>query len=190
MHTINTRTNHLPATKSWFITLSMPLLFLTAMLLTSHANASAVSADSSQVQRDAANRIHAIQRDLTSIRQLTLQANPELMAQAKELEEKFQQKAEEVGYEPDEFIAKAKEIQEQVQDPSLTTEERRQLIKEFAAAKQKMARQREAIIADKELMAMQDKLQQETMMAMQAYDPNTEKLVEELNKLIEASLKS
>lgn len=185
MHNISTRTQLLPATKNWFIKLSLPLLLLTAMVLAPYANASAVSADSNRAQRDTANRIHAIQRDLTSIRQQALQANPELMAQSKELEQKFQQKAEEVGYEPDKFIAKAKEIQEQVQSQTLSTEERGELIKEFAAAKKKMAEQRQAIIADKELMAMQGKLQQDTMVAMQAYDPNTKKLVEELNRLVE-----
>lgn len=187
MHNISTQIQQFSVTtKNWFIKLSLPLLLLTAMVITPYSHASAVSADSSLAQRDTANRIHAIQRDLTSIRQQTLQANPELMAQSKQLEEKFQQKAEEVGYEPDKFITKAKEIQKQVQDKSLSTEERSELIKEFTDAKQELAEQRKAIIADKELMAMQDKLQQDTIMAMKAYDPNTEKLVEELNQLIKA----
>ncbi|WP_299015404.1 hypothetical protein [uncultured Photobacterium sp.] len=186
MNTISTRTLHQSASKHWFIKMSLPLLLLTAMILAPYANASAISADSSRAQRDTANRIHAIQRDLTSIRQQALQANPELIAQSKKLEEKFQQKAEEIGYEPGEFITKAQEIQQQVQDQSLSEKERSELIKEFTVAKQKMTQQRRAIIADKELMAMQDQLQQDMVMAMQAHDPKTEKLIDELNRLIEA----
>ncbi|WP_064603334.1 hypothetical protein [Photobacterium sp. J15] len=184
MNNISTQTLHQSASKHWFIKMSLPLLFITAMVLAPFANASAISADASREQRDTVNRINAIQRDLTSIRQQTLQANPELITQSKELEAKFEQKAKEVGYEPDEFINKAQEIQELVKDSSLTEKERSELIKEFTAAKQKMAEQRQAIIADKELMTMQEQLQQDMMMAMQEQDPNTEKLVDELNRLI------
>ncbi|MCW8327777.1 hypothetical protein MD588_03070 [Photobacterium sp. SDRW27] len=185
MHNINSQVKQQPSLKNWFIKMSLPLALLSMMLLGPQANASGIATDSIANQKETVNRINAIQRDLTSIRQQTLQANPELAEQSKELEAKFQQKAEEVGYDPETFITKAQEIQEQVKDTSLSEEQRSELIKEFAAAKQKMAEQRQAIISDKELMAMQEKLQQETMVAMKAHDPKTEKLVEELNTLVE-----
>lgn len=186
MHNITTLKKQSPAMKSWFIKMSLPLVLLSMMLLAPQVNASNISADSLSTQKETVNRINAIQRDLTSIRQQTLQAKPELAQQAKELESEFQKKADEVGYEPEVFLAKAQEIQEQVKDTSISEEERSELIKEFAAAKQKMAEQRQAIIADKDLMAMQNKLQEDTLVAMKAQDPKTEQLVEELNTLVKA----
>jgi len=185
MHTLNTLVKHSPSMKSWFVKMSLPLVFLSMILLAPQVDASGIAADSTAVQQDTVNRINSIQRDLTSIRQQTLQANPELAEQSKQLESKFQQKADEIGYAPEEFIAKAQEIQKQVQDASLSEEKRSELIKEFASAKQTMAEQRQAIMADKELMGMQEKLQQDTFTAMKAQDPKTEQLVEELNNLVE-----
>ncbi|MGF1760289.1 hypothetical protein L4D76_20650 [Photobacterium sagamiensis] len=185
MHKLNTLVKPSPSMKSWFVKMSLPLVFLSMILLAPQVNASGIAADSIVAQRDTVNRINSIQRDLTSIRQQTLQANPDLAEQSKQLESKFQQKADEIGYAPEEFIAKAQEIQEQVQDTSLSEEKRSELIKEFTAAKQTMAEQRQAIMADKDLMGMQEKLQQDTFAAMKAQDPKTEQLVDELNNLIE-----
>ncbi|MGF1716628.1 hypothetical protein L4D08_17325 [Photobacterium chitinilyticum] len=186
MHNIETLMKQSPSMKSWFIKMSLPLVLLSMMLLAPQVNASNVTANSPSAQKETVNRINAIQRDLTSIRQQTLQENPELAEQAKQLEGEFKKKADEIGYEPEEFIAKAQEIQEQVKDASLSEEERSELITEFAAAKQKMAEQRQAIIADKELMAMQDQLQKDMLIAMKAQDPKTEQLVEELSSLVKA----
>ncbi len=92
MHNIETLMKQSPSMKSWFIKMSLPLVLLSMMLLAPQVNASNVTANSPSAQKETVNRINAIQRDLTSIRQQTLQENPQLAEQAKQLEGEFQKK--------------------------------------------------------------------------------------------------
>ncbi|MEJ2763706.1 hypothetical protein VV869_06950 [Photobacterium sp. MCCC 1A19761] len=167
----------------WFISLSLPLVLL-AMMLTPQANASLANKTATP-PKETVERINAIQRDLTSIRQQAMQSNPELAAQAKQLEQAFEQKAKDIGYDPEAFVTQAQEIQTKIQTEQLSKEERSELIQSFIDAKNKMAEQRQQMISDKQLMGMQEKLQQETLIAMKDQDPNTEALVKELNTLVE-----
>ena len=163
---------------------ALPLLLMTLFAFSPITKASDVATDSVASQKEITYRINAIQRDLTSIRQQTLQANPALVEQAKAFEAAYQQKAEEIGYDPEEFITKAKAIQDQVRNVETSEEERENLIREFAAAKRQLAGQREQILADQSLMAMQEKLQADTFAAMKTLNPETQALIEELNKLL------
>ena len=87
---------------------------------------------------------------------------------------------------PDEFINQAQGIQDKVRNAETSEEERETLIKEFAAAKRQLAEQRESILSDEKLMAMQEKLQADTFAAMKTSNPETEELLKELNTLLES----
>ncbi|MGF1723722.1 hypothetical protein [Photobacterium nomapromontoriensis] len=173
---------------------SLPLLMAAVVTMAPHVQASnttttstpATSAASASItaHNQTAYRINAIQRDLTSIRQHALQTHPELVTQTKAFEAAYKKKATDVGYNPESFVNKAHELQSKVQDQALSEKERNALIKEFAAAKQELAKQRERILSDKQLIAMQTQLQNDTLAAMQAYDPKTETLITELAQLL------
>lgn len=167
----------------WFISLSLPLVML-AMMLTPQANASMANQQATPA-KETVERINAIQRDLTSIRQQAMHSNPDLAAQAKQLDQAFEKKAKEIGYDPEAFVTQAQEIQTKIQTEALSEEERSELIQTFIAAKKKMAEQRQQLTSDKQLMGMQEKLQQETLVAMKDQDPKTEALVKELRTLVE-----
>ncbi|PSW21328.1 hypothetical protein C9I98_05150 [Photobacterium sanctipauli] len=167
-----------------FAKYSLPLMLVAMFALAPKANASDAATETVANQQETTHRINSIQRDLTSIRQQTLQSNPDLVEQAKAFETAYQKKAEEIGYDPNAFITKAQEIQTKVRDEATSEEERSKLIQEFADAKKAMAMQRESILADEELMAMQEKLQKDTFAAMKEQNPDTEKLVTELNELL------
>ncbi|GHA36175.1 hypothetical protein ACFFLZ_23075 [Photobacterium aphoticum] len=132
------------------------------------------------------HKINAIQRDLTSIRQQALKQHPELVKQAKALETTYKQKAEEIGYNPDAFVAKAEALQKELRKTNMPEEERNKLVKEFAAAKQQLAHQRQVLISDPTLVSLQKSLQQDTIAAMKASDPKTEALLTELQQLIDS----
>ncbi|PSU34313.1 hypothetical protein [Photobacterium lutimaris] len=165
---------------------ALPLMLVTMFAFSPASKASDVATDTVANQKEATYRINAIQRDLTSIRQQTLQSNPGLVEQAKAFEAAYQEKAKEVGYNPDEFISQAQEIQNKVRNAETSEEEREALIKEFAAAKRQLAEQRESILSDATLMAMQEKLQADTFAAMKTSNPETENLMKELNTLLES----
>ncbi|MGF1681856.1 hypothetical protein [Photobacterium minamisatsumaniensis] len=185
MQNTKTRLAQSPNLARTFAKYSLPLMFLAMFSLAPKVNASDVATETVASQQEATQRINAIQRDLTSIRQQTMQSNPELVEQAKAFEQAYQKKADEIGYDPNTFIEKAQEIQVKVRDEATSEEERSALIKEFADAKKAMAMQRESILSDEELMGMQEKLQKDTFVAMKKNNADTETLIKELNTLIE-----
>ncbi|AJR08937.1 hypothetical protein C9J03_06135 [Photobacterium gaetbulicola] len=186
MHNSKTRTQQQANTVLNLMKYALPLMLVTLFAFSPASKASDAATDTVANQKEVTHRINAIQRDLASIRQQTLQANPELIEQAKAFETAYQAKAKEIGYNPDEFINQAQEIQDKVRNAETSEEEREALIKEFAAAKRQLAEQRESLLADESLMAMQEKLQSDTYAAMKAFDPKTERLVDELNTLLES----
>ncbi|MCQ1058485.1 hypothetical protein ACQKPX_02555 [Photobacterium sp. DNB23_23_1] len=186
MQNSKTRTQQQPNSVLNIVKYALPLMLVTMFAFNPAAKASDAATDTIASQKEVTHRINAIQRDLTSIRQQTLQSNPELVEQAKAFEAAYQEKAEEVGYNPDEFISQAQDIQDKVRNAETSEEEREALIKEFAAAKRQLAEQRESILSDETLMAMQEKLQADTFAAMNTNNPETETLMKELNTLLES----
>ncbi|MDV5169045.1 hypothetical protein [Photobacterium rosenbergii] len=184
----NSKTRTLQQSNSVFnlMKYALPLMLVTLFAFSPASKASDAATDTVANQKEVTHRINAIQRDLTSIRQQTLQANPELIEQAKAFEAAYKEKAKEIGYNPDEFVSQAQEIQDKVRNAETSEEEREALIKEFAAAKRQLAEQRESILADEKLMAMQEKLQADTFAAMKSTNPETETLIQELNSLLES----
>ncbi|WP_053062387.1 hypothetical protein [Photobacterium aquae] len=184
LHNRTSRLSALPSMAQQFMKYSLPLMLAALFAIAPQVRASDAATDTVANQKETIYRINTLQRDLSSIRQQTLKAHPELTAQAKAFELAYHQKAEQVGYNPDEFIAKAKELQTALRNDKLSEEERSSMIRDFAAAKQAMADKREAIIADKALTEMQDKLMADTYAAMKEFDPKTESLTKELNELL------
>ncbi|MGF1687032.1 hypothetical protein L4C36_10090 [Photobacterium japonica] len=176
---------------------SLPILFAGALGAALPANANNTTAETvtpaptatelaqAQAKKAAVHKINAIQRDLTSIRQQALKSHPELVKQAKALETTYKQKAEDIGYNPDAFVAKAETLQEQLRATNMPEEERNALVKEFAAAKQQLAKQRQTLITDPTLVTLQQNLQHDTLAAMKASDPKTDELLNELKHLLE-----
>lgn len=184
-----TRTATFPALTRKAMKLSLPVMLAAFFTLTQPVQASETTdnvASQAAATKATTQRINAIQRDLTSIRQQALKANPELVEQAKAFESAYKEKAQEIGYNPEEFIAQAQELQVKIRDEGLSEQERSDLLHEFAKAKQTLAKQRQTLLEDESLMALQNELQNNTLTAMKNHNPKTEELVSELNQLIES----
>ncbi|MBV1843595.1 hypothetical protein [Photobacterium ganghwense] len=184
-----TRTATFPALTRKAMKLSLPVMLAALFTLTQPVQASETTdnvASQAAATKATTQRINAIQRDLTSIRQQALKANPELVEQAKAFESAYKEKAQEIGYNPEEFIAQAQELQVKIRDEGLSEQERSDLLHDFAKAKQTLAKQRQTLLEDESLMALQNELQNNTLTAMKNHNPKTEELVSELNQLIES----
>lgn len=184
-----TRTATFPALTRKAMKLSLPVMLAALFTLTQPVQASETTdnvASQAAATKATTQRINAIQRDLTSIRQQALKANPELVEQAKAFESAYKKKAQEIGYNPEEFIAQAQELQVKIRDEGLSEQERSDLLHDFAKAKQTLAKQRQTLLEDESLMALQNELQNNTLTAMKNHNPKTEELVSELNQLIES----
>ncbi|MGF1692901.1 hypothetical protein [Photobacterium kagoshimensis] len=159
-------------------------LLIAASAISLHATASPVAADSYSEQQRIANKVGVIQQELAAIKQETLQANPDLRQQQLDFEKAFEAKAEKVGYDPDSFMAKAKEIQDELRSAETTQEQQAKLIKEFNHAKTVLAKQRETIMSDAALMDQEEDLRKATYTAMTKHDPKTKALFGSLDQLI------
>ncbi|MEZ8741639.1 hypothetical protein AB6E21_16525 [Photobacterium swingsii] len=159
-------------------------LLIAASAISLQATASPVSTDSYTEQQRIANKVGVIQQELAAIKQETLQANPKLRQQQLEFEKAFEAKAEQVGYDPDAFMAKAKEIQDELRAAGTTQEQQAKLIKEFSHAKSVLAKQRETIMSDEALMDKEEDLRKATYIAMTKHDPKTKELFGNLDQLL------
>jgi hypothetical protein len=171
-----------PLFKSLFAKLLLSFSIL-GFIASVQVNASEVMASPAVEQQKLANRIGVIQQELADIRAQTMQSNPALVEQVKTFETTFETKAKEVDYQPEAFLKRAQEIQQQVRDENTTDEQRAELIKTFAKEKQALAKQRESIMADPELSKLEISLQKDTLAAMKKHDPKTETLLKELDTL-------
>lgn len=160
------------------------VLLIAASMLSFTATASPVAADSYSEQQRIANQVGVIQQELAAIKQETLQANPDLRQQQLDFEKAFETKADQVGYDPDAFMAKAKEIQDELRSSETTQEQQAELIEEFGHAKSVLAKQREAIMSDTALMDQEEELRKATYTAMTKQDPKTKDLFGDLDQLL------
>ncbi|OAN17703.1 hypothetical protein A3K86_01935 [Photobacterium jeanii] len=160
-------------------------LTIAAFSIITTVHASPVSADSLIEQQRAANKVGEIQQELAAIKREALQANPELQKQQLEFERAFENKANQLGYDPDAFLVRAKEIQSEIRSADIKQEKQQALIKEFNDAKAELAEQRHAIMSDPELNKMESSLRLATINAMTKQDPKTKALFDDLDRLIQ-----
>lgn len=164
--------------------LALACVFAATPALAKEATTVKASAQISAEQQNIANRIGAIQQELANIRKQTLQAQPELVKKLKAYETAFNDKVKALGYQPEKLIKRAQEIQLEARKDGLSNAKRTELIKEFAGIRSTLAKQQQTILSDPTISKQDKKVQQDVLSAMKKQNPKSEKLLTELNNLI------
>lgn len=129
--------------------------------------------------------LQQIQQRLAEVQQQALEDNPGLEAQRDELEELVIRKMEEAGYDPDSSMETLENVQGQIQDESLSDEERQQMLQEAQQAQQDLQEAQQVAMQDDEVVEAQQAFQDDLMNAMRDIEPDTDEMIEDFQRIQE-----
>lgn len=124
-----------------------------------------------------------IQQKLVQIQKATVEANPELAEQQQELQALIQEKMKANGHTPEKDMSRLKKIREQAQAEDMDKKERQSLAQEFQQTRQKLGNARREAMQDEEVQEKTEALQQDMIAAMKEQNPETEKLLKQMEAL-------
>ncbi|SEO43376.1 hypothetical protein [Aquisalimonas asiatica] len=127
--------------------------------------------------------LQQIQQRLAEVQEAALENNPGLEQQRDELEELVIRKMEEAGYDPDASMQTLESVQADMQDESLSDEERQQMLQEAQEAQQDLQEAQQVAMQDDEVVEAQQAFQDDLMEAMREEDPETDELIEEFQQI-------
>lgn len=127
--------------------------------------------------------LQQIQQRLAEVQQEALEENAGLQAQREELEELVISKMEEAGYDPDASMETLENVQGQIQDESLSDEERQQMLQDAQQAQQDLQEAQQAAMQDDEVIEAQQAFQDDLMEAMREIEPDTDEMIEDFQRL-------
>jgi len=120
---------------------------------------------------------------LQQIRQETIAENPELEEQREAFETQVQDAMSETGYDVEAGRTKMEKLGKRFQNEELSKEERQKLASEFQAERQKMQQAQQKVLQQEDIRKAGEKLQEDTLTAMKEQDPQTEELLQRMEKL-------
>ncbi|QIT57176.1 hypothetical protein HC341_07840 [Aquisalimonas sp. 2447] len=129
--------------------------------------------------------LQQIQQRLAEVQQQALEDNPGLEAQRDELEDLVVRKMEEAGYDPDSSMETLENVQGQIQDESLSDEERQQMLQEAQQAQQDLQEAQQVAMQDDEVVEAQQAFQDDLMDAMRDIEPDTDEMIEDFQRIQE-----
>lgn len=127
--------------------------------------------------------LQQIQQRLAEVQEAALENNPGLQQQREELEDLVIRKMEEAGYDPDASMETLEAVQADMQDESLSDEERQQMLQEAQEAQQDLQEAQQVAMQDDEVVEAQQAFQDDLMEAMREEDPETDELIEEFQEI-------
>lgn len=161
-------------------------LTLAALCFTGAASAQTgggASADQQQAQQ----LMQEYRQKATTLQEIhteTIEANPDLAEQQAEFESEVREAVEDQGYDIETGQERIQSLAGQLQEDSdLSEEERQAVMQDFAAERRSLQQARAAALEQPEIQEAGQKLQQDTMAAMQEQSPQTEQLMQEMQSL-------
>lgn len=128
-------------------------------------------------------QLQQIQQRLAEVQQQALDENPGLQAQREELEELVMETMEAEGYDPDANMETLESVQGQIQDESLSDEERQQMLQEAQQAQQQLQEAQQVAMQNEDVVEAQQTFQEDLMSAMRELDSETDQLIEEFQRI-------
>ncbi|MHC6528665.1 hypothetical protein [Vibrio proteolyticus] len=149
------------------------------------ANLQQAIAQSQQISQ----RVGEIQQELATIKQKAYEQDPELVNATEKANATLEKKAKEVGYDPQGFEQALQSARTKLADKGVTESERQSILTKLKAQQQQQADKRTQFLANPDVQQVNQQLQKKLVAAMNKVDPDTSKLLKELDGLIK-SMKS
>ncbi len=147
------------------------------------AGAASAQMGGGQPDQQGQAEIQELQQRLMQIQQQAVENNPELQAQADELEDLVKRTMEDAGFDPDGAIARLEQIQEEFQDESISDDERQVMLEEAQEIQMDLQQGQQAAMQSDEVIDAQETFENNLMDAMRAEDPETDDLLARFEEL-------
>lgn len=120
---------------------------------------------------------------LQRIRAETLNANPELREQHKAFVAMVREAIEDQGYDIEAGRQRVQSMAAKLRSGDLSEAERKAVIQDFTAERRALGKARAAALQQPEVRAAGRQLQQQTLAAMKAHNPNVDNLIQDMKRL-------
>jgi len=125
----------------------------------------------------AQEELQQIQQRLAQAQDQAFENNPQLQAQADELEEKFIKVMSDAGYDPEAGLARLQEIQAEMQDETVSDERRQTLMEEAQQIQGELQEGQQIAMQEQSIIDAQAEFESDLMDAMRAEEPQTDELI-------------
>jgi len=166
---------------------SLPRLgFILAMagVLLSGTSAAYAQADQERMKSmlQARQHLHQIEQKLTKIQKATISSHPELRKQEDKFKSLLMSTMRDKGFKPQEDMKRLGELRQKLRARGLEPKERNQLIAEFQQKSSRLQQAQQEAFSDKKVQQAQQDLQDAVVAAMKKKDPDTSKLLKEMDE--------
>lgn len=165
------------------VSLSGAMVGVAAIVIVTGASAEQQTREVPEQQQARQTEMQQIQQKLIAIQERTVEANPELQEQRENLETLATDAMEDAGYDPDALTGTLQSAQADLQDESLSEEEKMQTLREAREAQQELQKAEQAVMQDEEVVQAREEFQSNLMTAMREEDPEVNQLIERFQQL-------
>lgn len=159
------------------------LIGVVAILFMPNAGAEEQPPGGPDQQQAPQSELQQIQQELLTIQQRTLDANPQLQKQRKDLESMATKAMEDEGYDPDALVQTLDSSQETLQDESASDDKRMQALEEAQQAQQELQQAQQAALQNEKVAQAHRDFQSDLMTAMREEDPKVDDLIKRFEQI-------
>jgi len=124
-----------------------------------------------------------ISRQLDEIEKKTIQSNPDLQKQRKQLTDHMVKVMKEKGYSPEADRQKLIDLKKSILSGKLKKDERKAKVQKFRTIRSRLQKAQSEAMKDKSLRQESQKLGKSTLVAMKKQNPQTEDLLKRFNEV-------
>lgn len=136
-----------------------------------------------QAMMQAQQRLRQVERQLTKIQKEAVNAHPELQKKQDDFRSLLMTTMRSKGYTPEKDMKRLNELRKKLNDRSLNVDDRDKLIAEFQEKSSRLQKAQHDAFGEKKVKQAQQDLQAAVVAAMKKTDPNTTKLLKEMDDL-------
>lgn len=163
--------------------LAIASLTLATPLLAAPGNSpSQPSQEQMQAFSNAQAKMQKLQQQLTQIQQAAVKENPDLLQQEEAFRKLLMTTFKEGGHTPEKDYQELQALQDKIQNAETPEAEREKLFKELQQKNAEFQKMQREVMQDKDITKAQDELNTNILNAMKKQNPDTEKLLSELQE--------
>lgn len=169
-------------------TVTMLLIAIAALGFTSVATAQDSAGTATAAQQQARQLMQQYRQKAAKLQQIhaeTLKSNPDLQAQQQAFVNMVRDAVQAQGYDIEAGRERVKSMAEKLQSGELSDEERKAVMQDFAAERRALGQARAAALQQPEVQEAGKQLQDDTLAAMKAQNPEVEQLIADMKQLRE-----
>ena len=143
----------------------------------------AMAADDSGTNKQAQQLMQGYRSDAQQLKQIhdaTIDSNPQLAKQQKAFEEQVKKAVKKEGYDVDAGQKRMEKYAKQLQNKDLSDDKRKAVMQKFQSERQQMVKARNAAMQKPEIQQAGEKLQQDTIQAMNAQNGKTDSIISDM----------